>query len=72
MQGVSELLDSTGRLMKLLRRRYGGQEGWEATGGEVSRVRSNSPAAILGAIPALHGSRLWVASLGSFLAVRRS
>jgi hypothetical protein len=48
MQGVSGLLIPTGRLVVLLRRCYGGQEGREATGGEESRVWSNSPAAVLG------------------------
>jgi hypothetical protein len=72
MQGVSGLLDSMVQLVKLLRRCYGGQEGRGATGGEESRVWSNSPAAVLGAIPALHGSGSRVASLVSFLAVRRS
>jgi hypothetical protein len=48
MQGVSGLLITTGLLMVLLWRCYGGQEGRRATGGEESRVRSNSPAAVLG------------------------
>jgi hypothetical protein len=33
---------------------------------------ANVPAAILAEIPVLHGSGSWVASLGSFLAMRRS
>jgi hypothetical protein len=53
MQGVSGLLDSTGRLVKLLRRCYGCQEGRRTTGGEESRWRSNLPAAMSGAIPAI-------------------
>jgi hypothetical protein len=53
MQGVSGLLDSTGRLVKLLRRCYGGQEGRGTTGSEESRWRSNLPAATSGAIPAV-------------------
>jgi hypothetical protein len=36
-----------------LRRCYGGQDGRGTTGNEESRWRSNSPAAVLGAIPAV-------------------
>jgi hypothetical protein len=53
MQGISELLIPTGRLVVLLRRCYGGHKGREATGGEELRVQSNSPVAVLGAIPAV-------------------
>jgi hypothetical protein len=53
MQGISGLLIPTGRLVVFLRRCYGGQEGQEATNSEESRVRSNSPAAVLGAILAV-------------------
>jgi hypothetical protein len=48
MQGVSGLLITTGLLVVFLWRCYGGQEGRGATGGEESRVWSNSPAAVLG------------------------
>jgi hypothetical protein len=72
MQGFPGLLGSTGRLVKLMRRCYGGQEGQGATNGEESRWQSNSLAAVLGAILALHGLGSRVASLGSFLVARRS
>jgi hypothetical protein len=71
LQGFSGLLGSTGQLMVFLRWCYWGQEGRATTDGEESRWRSNSPAAVLSAILALHGSGSRVASLGSFLAVRR-
>jgi hypothetical protein len=48
MQGVSRLLITTGRLVVFLQRCYEGQEGRGATGGEELRVRSNSPAVVLG------------------------
>jgi hypothetical protein len=53
MQGISGLLDSTGRLVKLLQRCYRSQEGRGTSGSEESRCRSNLPAATSGAIPAV-------------------
>jgi hypothetical protein len=53
LQRSSRLLDSTGRLVVLLRWRYWGQEGRGTTGGEGSRWRSKIPAATSGAIPAV-------------------
>jgi hypothetical protein len=48
MQGVFGLLIITRLLVVFLQICYVGQEGRGATGGEESRVRSNSPAAVLG------------------------
>jgi hypothetical protein len=72
MQGFLGLLGSTDRLVVFLRRCHGGQGGPGIAGGEESQGRSISPAAVLGAILALHGSRSRVVNLGSFLVARRS
>jgi hypothetical protein len=53
MPGVSGLLGSTNRLGEDLRRCYEGQDSRGTTGDEESRWRSNSSAAVLGAIPAV-------------------
>jgi hypothetical protein len=53
MQGVFGLLITTGRLVVFLRRCYGGYDGRGITGGGESWWRSFSPAAVLGAIPAV-------------------
>jgi hypothetical protein len=72
MQGFPGLLGSTDRLVVFLRRCHRGQGGPGIAGGEESQGQSVLPAAVLGAIPALHGSGSRVASLGSFLVARRS
>jgi len=62
LQGVSRLLDSTDRFLKVLRGSHGGQHAWSGTRGMELRRWTGSPPAASGANPM--ASRAGVAGAG--------